>query len=75
MLLHKRSTNLCDYICGYIIAYICKTANIITHVTAHFQVAPIWAWEPATDGGNVVPEISGKDFYNKFSVIYFFKIH
>ena len=26
---------------GYKPAYICKTANVITHVTAHFHVGPI----------------------------------
>ena len=26
---------------SYIIAYICKTANVITYVTAHLHVAPI----------------------------------
>ena len=51
MWLHKRSTNLSDYICGYIsgqtimsgylTALIFKTANKITHVTAHNYVAHI----------------------------------
>ena len=27
---------------GYITAYICKTANVITYVTAHLHVTPIW---------------------------------
>ena len=26
---------------GYITAYICKTENVITHVTDHFHVAPV----------------------------------
>ena len=29
---------------GYITAYICKTANVITYVTAHLHNAPIWLW-------------------------------
>ena len=35
MRLHKQAKNMS----GYITAYICKTANVITNVTAHFHVA------------------------------------
>ena len=27
---------------GYINIFICKTANVLTHVTARIHVAPIW---------------------------------
>ena len=30
---------------SYITAYVCKTANVITLVTAHFHVGPIWEVE------------------------------
>ena len=32
----------------YITAYICKTANLFTHVTASFHVAPICNIQPST---------------------------
>ena len=38
MRLPKQAINMS----GYITAYICKNANIITHVTDRFPVVPIW---------------------------------
>ena len=35
--LHKLAKNMSSYITEYV----CKTVNVITHVTAHFNVAPI----------------------------------
>ena len=44
---------------GYITAYICKTANIITHVTAHFQL--------------LLYDLLPEDYFNTMMIVVRFK--